>query len=216
MHDGPNATEEQAAASVAQDYGRKSASTYVGSMLEGFVNFVPLPSAAELTAYTKQVRANRPEGANAVLTARERDAILRHALRQIHHVIYIIRENRTYDQVLGDVTAGNGDARLTMFPERVTPNAHRLVGQFVLLDNCYCDGEVSQCGHQWCDAAYANDYCEKQWILSYGNHGQVTSDVRMFTSPGGYLWQNVKRHGKTSRIFGEYLEWQEDQMFEGI
>src|SRR5215831_1360556 len=83
------------------------------------------------------------------------------------HVIYIIKENRTYDQVLGDMREGNGDANLCLFPEKVTPNHHKLARQFVLLDNFYVDGEVSADGHQWSMGAYATDFVEKVWPLTY-------------------------------------------------
>ena len=93
----------------------------------------------------------------------------------IKHCIYIIKENRTYDQVFGDIREGNGDAALCIFPERVTPNHHALARQFVLLDNFYVDGEVSANGHEWSMAAYATDYVEKVWPLVYRHEGSTAS-----------------------------------------
>ena len=86
----------------------------------------------------------------------------------IKHVIYIIKENRTYDQVFGDMPQGNGDPRLCMFGREVTPNHHKLAEEFVLLDNLYCDGEVSVDGHSWSNSAYATDFNEKRWPPQYG------------------------------------------------
>src|SRR5205085_7917549 len=85
----------------------------------------------------------------------------------IKHVIYVIKENRTYDQVLGDIREGNGEAALCIFPEKITPNHHRLAREFVLLDNFYAEGEVSATGHEWSMGAYATDFVQKVWPLTY-------------------------------------------------
>ncbi len=89
----------------------------------------------------------------------------------IKYVFYIIKENRTYDQVLGDMPEGNGDTSLVLFGEKITPNQHALAREFVLLDNFYVDGEVSADGHNWSLGAYATDYLEKTWPTSYGGRG---------------------------------------------
>ena len=92
----------------------------------------------------------------------------------IKHCIYVVKENRTYDQVFGDMKEGNGDPNLCLFGEKITPNIHKLARQFVLLDNLYCDGEVSADGHQWTMGAYATDFVEKIWPLSYrGSPGKL-------------------------------------------
>src|SRR6266478_8796352 len=88
----------------------------------------------------------------------------------IKHCIYIIKENRTYDQVFGDVKEGNGDPSLCIFPEKVTPNHHKLAREFVLLDNFYVESEVSADGHEWTMGAYATDFVEKTWPLTYGHN----------------------------------------------
>ena len=88
----------------------------------------------------------------------------------IKYCIYIIKENRTYDQVLGDMPQGNGDPTLCLFPERITPNHHQLAREFVLLDNFYVESEVSADGHEWTMGAYATDFVEKMWPLSYGHN----------------------------------------------
>ncbi|MCB0530514.1 MAG: hypothetical protein KDC65_18685, partial [Saprospiraceae bacterium] len=105
----------------------------------------------------------------------------------IKHVIYIIKENRTYDQVFGDLPQGNGDSRLTIFGREVTPNHHALVEQFVLLDNIYCDAEVSVDGHQWSNAAYATDFTEKHWPARYGGMSDAPYTAAAVPS-AGYLW----------------------------
>src|SRR5262249_2628412 len=87
----------------------------------------------------------------------------------IKYCLYVIKENRTYDQVLGDMPEGNGDPKLCIFPERITPNLHQIAREFVLLDNFYVDGEVSADGHEWSMAAYATDFVEKMWPLGYGH-----------------------------------------------
>src|SRR5439155_992157 len=119
------------------------------------------------------------------------------------HVLYIIKENRTYDQVLGDMKEGNGDERLCIFGEKATPNQHKLAREFVLLDNLRCSGVLSADGHQWTDSALANDYIEKSFIgfpRSYPYYG----DDAMAYSPAGFLWDNALAHGKTLRDYGEF------------
>jgi YVTN family beta-propeller protein len=122
----------------------------------------------------------------------------------IQHVIYIIKENRTYDQVFGDLPHTNGDPRLTIFGEKITPNQHALAKEYVTLDNLYCDGEVSVDGHSWSNSAYATDFNEKQWPASYGGHSIATFDVRAMVPSGGHMWDLAKRKGLTYRSYGEY------------
>jgi hypothetical protein len=133
------------------------------------------------------------------------------------HVIYIIKENRSYDQVLGDVPSGNGDSSLCVFGERVTPNQHKLVRDFVLLDNTYCSGILSADGHQWSDTAMATDYVEREFAdfpRSYpaGGFGDGGRDALAY-SPAGFIWDNALAHGKTVCNFGEFTtthkEWKD-------
>ncbi|MEJ7606606.1 MAG: hypothetical protein WKF37_10115, partial [Bryobacteraceae bacterium] len=121
----------------------------------------------------------------------------------IQHVIYIIKENRTYDQVLGDMPKGDGDPRLTIFGRQVTPNQHALAEQFVLFDNLYCDGEVSVDGHSWSVSAYATDFNEKLWPPNYGGHSKA-SPSNAYLPAGGHLWDLARRKGLTYRSYGEY------------
>jgi len=125
-----------------------------------------------------------------------------------NHVIYIIKENRTYDQVLGDVGEGNGDTDLCTFGQRVTPNEHKLVRDFVLLDNTYCCSILSADGHQWADSAMATDYVEREfagWPRSYpaGGFGEGGKDALAY-SPAGFIWNDALAHGKTVCDFGEF------------
>lgn len=137
----------------------------------------------------------------------------------IKHVIYIIKENRSYDQILGDLGVGNSDPSLTMFGADITPNQHALAKQFGVLDNFYVSGDVSGNGHVWSNAAITSDYTEKTWQISYrGNQrtydyeGEVGEDTPLqlgipdVNEPGtGYLWTNLARNKKTYRHFGEYV-----------
>ncbi len=124
------------------------------------------------------------------------------------HVVYVIKENRTYDQVFGDIPEGNGDPGLCIFPERITPNQHKMVRDFVLLDNTYCSGILSADGHQWADTAFATDYMEKSFAgfpRSYPD-GMEDHDVDALAyAPSGFIWDNVLAHGKTVRSYGEFV-----------
>jgi len=123
-----------------------------------------------------------------------------------NHVVYIIKENRTYDQVLGDMSEGNGDPSLCVFGKRVTPNLHKVAREFVLLDNTYCSGICSADGHQWADSAMANEYLERSFAgfpRSYV-HGMTDGGVDALAySAGGFIWDNALAHGKTFRDYGE-------------
>lgn len=123
------------------------------------------------------------------------------------HVVYIIKENRTYDQVLGDLPQGNGEPSLCIFGEQVTPNQHALASGFVLLDNTYCSGILSADGHQWSDSAFATDYMEKSFAdfpRSYPD-GMTEEDVDALAySPAGFIWDNALAHQKSVRVYGEF------------
>ena len=130
----------------------------------------------------------------------------------IQHVIYIVKENRTYDQVFGDIKEGKGDPRLCLFPEPITPNHHRLAQEFVLLDNLYVDGEVSADGHEWTMGAYATDFVEKVWPLSYrggakGKIGYPSEGAmdRIARPAGGYIWDRCAQAQVSYRSYGEWI-----------
>jgi YVTN family beta-propeller protein len=180
----------------------------------GALSLVPAPSTRELAAFTKTALANLryPLLAQAKLPARAGQPAQPVPERVgepsvFKHVIYIIKENRTYDQVLGDVKAGNGDADLCTFGERVTPNQHKFVREFVLLDNTYCSGILSADGHNWSDTAIATDYVERSfagWPRSYPSGGEANSADALAYSPAGFIWDDALAHGKTFRDYGEF------------
>jgi phospholipase C len=126
----------------------------------------------------------------------------------IKYVFYVIKENRTYDQVLGDIKEGNGDTSLVLFGENVTPNQHAIAKEFVLLDNFYVDGEVSADGHNWTMGAYATDYLEKTWPTSYGGRGGNYSAEgnREIANNKAFIWDVCKKMGVSYRTYGEFAD----------
>lgn len=126
----------------------------------------------------------------------------------IKHVVYIIKENRTYDQVLGSLERGNGDPSLCIFGPTVTPNHHKIANEFVLLDNTYCCGILSADGHQWSTTAYSTDYMEKSFAgfpRSYPDGMGVDEDDALAYAPSGFLWDNAIKHGVSIRNYGEFM-----------
>ncbi|MES2392759.1 MAG: bifunctional YncE family protein/alkaline phosphatase family protein [Acidobacteriota bacterium] len=161
-----------------------------------------------LPAWTKQVAANTPYHDSLLSEAREPvgASVIPQEVGKgspIEHVIYIIKENRTYDQEFGDIAKANGDPKLTLFGEKVTPNQHALANEYVVLDNLYCDGEVSVDGHSWSNSAYATDFNEKQWPAMYGGHSQASYSVRAMVPSAGHLWDLARTKGLTYRSYGE-------------
>ncbi|MBK7134456.1 MAG: hypothetical protein IPH69_17025 [Bacteroidales bacterium] len=118
------------------------------------------------------------------------------------HVIYIIKENRTYDQLLGDMKQGNGDPGLCIFGEEITPNTHKLAEEFILLDNFNVSGKCSAEGHQWTDASIVTDYIEKNMRAWFRSYPHVQEDALVY-SPTGFLWDNAMKYGKSVKIYGE-------------
>jgi len=186
---------------------------YIGSMLEGTVSLIDLPTKTGLASLSSRVYGNSPytdELLKAARAAREKTAI---PVRvgdpsPIKHVIYVIKENRTYDQVLGDISEGNGDPDLCLFGEDVTPNQHALAREFVLLDNFYVDAEVSADGHNWSMGAYATDYVEKTWPTNYSRRGRTydyEGSKKISRPTRGYIWDYCARAGITYRSYGEFV-----------
>jgi YVTN family beta-propeller protein len=187
---------------------------YIGTTLSGALTVIPLPSEKELSKkmaeWTAQVYRNCPYS-DDLLTGvpdKRRTAIPTKVgdPSPIKYIIYIIRENRTYDQVLGDIKEGNGDPALVMFGEKVTPNAHKLAREYVLLDNLYCNGQVSRDGHPWSTMAYHTDYIARDWHLTYSKRIGVEDDAEgnLSKGPSGYLWDLCARKGLSYRSYGEY------------
>ncbi|MEZ4899577.1 MAG: bifunctional YncE family protein/alkaline phosphatase family protein [Saprospiraceae bacterium] len=186
---------------------------YIGGLMKGTLSIIDLPDAEELAAYARQVYANTPynKSKETVASGEPGNPIptLVGQSSPIKYVFYLIKENRTYDQVLGDVADGNGDPDLVLFGEKYTPNQHKLVNEFVLLDNFYVDGEVSADGHSWTMSAQANDYLEKTWVSSYGGRGGTydSEGKRAIASPDdGFLWDYCRRAGVSYRTYGEFAD----------
>jgi len=181
----------------------------VKSLQKGSIEIIDVSKLkSNLRTWTKQVYDNTPYRDDQLVAAKSpaQPTIVPREVgigSPIKHVLYIIKENRTYDQVLGDLGKGNGDPRLTIFGEKVTPNQHALARQFVLLDNLFCDGEVSVDGHSWSNSAYATDFNEKLWPVTYGGHSK--SGISAAYVPGaGNLWDLAQKKGLTYRSYGEY------------
>ena len=211
--------------------------TYIASLLHGSLATLDTTTIdSNLAAWTQtvvadnRIRAGREtikfaDGSEAGPIAADPDPRNPTAgMARIHHVIYIIKENRTYDQILGDLKqdgkpVGNGDPSLTMYGADITPNEHKLALQFGVLDNFFDSGEVSGDGHVWSNAAIGTDYLEKGWEQNYRN-GQRSYDFEGLVANGypilqripdvnepasGYLWTNLAAHGRTLLHFGEYI-----------
>ena len=182
--------------------------THHGRLLSGFLSFVDAPSESDLKTYTQQCLSNAPyRDSHLTESASDRKTAIPTKIggrTPIKYVLYIIKENRTYDQVFGDIPRGNGDPRLTLFGKDVTPNHHALAEQFVLLDNLYCSGEVSADGHPWSTSAYATDFTQRSWVLQYSAKGQTVRTESVADPKGGYIWEACARKGVPYRSYGEY------------
>jgi YVTN family beta-propeller protein len=182
---------------------------YIGTTLSGALSIVPVPDEKALAAYTATVYKNCPYSDKLLTDAPypTKTAIPTRVGEPspIKHVIYIIKENRTYDQVFGDIPRGNGDPSLTMFPRQVSPNHHKLAEEFVLLDNLYCNGHVSVDGHPWSTMAYNTDYIAKDWALTYSRRAGIDmdDDGELAKAPSGFLWDACARKGLSYRSYGE-------------
>jgi DNA-binding beta-propeller fold protein YncE len=171
---------------------------YVAAIEFGSIRVYSLPEA---------VSAGTPQGAIGWQRSAPPDSVVRRG-GPIQHVFYILKENRTYDQILGDIAAGNGDAKLAYFGRPVTPNQHAIAERFGLFDNSYTNGEVSDPGHDWSDAAFANDYVERVWPSTYGGRadGDDTGEGFGAAMPhGGYIWDAAARAHVSFRDYGEMV-----------
>jgi len=187
---------------------------YNTHQLEGSISLVPVPRPKELEVLSSIVWKNyrREQMVNSLAPARQGEPA-RPVPERIgepsvfKHVVYVIKENRTYDQVLGDDLRGNGDPKLCIFGDEITPNQHKMARDFVLLDNTYCSGILSADGHQWSTTAFGTDYLEKSfagWPRSYPD-GMEDSDIDALAyAPSGFIWDNMLKHGKTVRSHGEF------------
>jgi YVTN family beta-propeller protein len=179
---------------------------------EATVSVIPLPDKNTLKKYTARV-----EDANLMFRTKISRLLPRKGIAPkpvperigepsvFKHVVYIIKENKTYDQVLGDMPEGNGMKSLCVFGNEITPNAHKLAKEFSLLDNYYASGKSSAEGHMWTDAAIVTDYVEKNVRAWFRSYPHVLADALVYNK-NGFLWNNALDHGKTVKIYGEACE----------
>jgi YVTN family beta-propeller protein len=186
---------------------------YIGGLMKGSMSIIDMPSEKQLSTYSQQVYKNTPYTKEKELLSQgeEGNPIPKKIgdKSPIKYVFYIVKENRTYDQVLGDVKEGNGDTSLVLFGEKITPNQHKLVKDFVLLDNFYVDGEVSADGHNWSLGGYATDYLEKNWVTSYGGRGggyDAEGTRKIANSKGDFIWGACRKAGVSYRTYGEFAD----------
>jgi YVTN family beta-propeller protein len=194
-------------------HGGVQAVQYVGRIQKGSVSVVDAFDQEKLDAYTTTVFANTPYRDRLLeqLEIPEGNPIPRRPgdPSPIEHVLYIVKENRTYDQVLGDLEKGNGDPSLCLFPEKVSPNHHKLAREFVLLDNFYVSADVSADGHNWTTAAIAPDYVQKMWPNSYAGrrrHYDYEGSDPTSLPPSGYIWTQVLAAGLSMRNYGYFAD----------
>jgi YVTN family beta-propeller protein len=188
---------------------------YIGGLFRGTLSVIDSPAPADMARYSSEAYKASPLREDlAPVLERPEDNPIPAKLGDpspIKHCIYIIKENRTYDQVFGDVPEGNGDPSLCIFPDAVTPNHHALARRFVLLDNFYVESEVSADGHEWSMAAYATDFVEKSWPLNYrGGKDKIAypseGNFPIAFPKGGYIFDRCKEAGVSYRSYGEFTE----------
>jgi len=211
---GPNPVEVSETVKYQKGVPRnKEKVQYIGGLFKGTLNLIPVPDKVKLAALTKQVYGNTPfkkenETQSTGMKGNPIPSVVGDA-SPIKYVFYIIKENRTYDQVLGDMPQGNGDSSLVLFGKKYTPNQHAIASQFVLLDNFYNDAEVSADGHNWSMGAYATDYLEKTWPTYYGSRGgsyDAEGKREIANNKNGFIWNNCNRKGVTFRTYGEFAD----------
>jgi 40-residue YVTN family beta-propeller repeat len=185
---------------------------YIGGLFRGTLTVLKSPDVSQMALFSKAVYNNTPYNKNTELIS---EGVSGNPIPMkvgdsspIKHIFYIIKENRSYDQVLGDIPEGNGDRNLVLFGEKITPNQHAIAREFVLLDNFFVNGEVSADGHNWTMGAYATDYLEKNWPTSYGGRGGEypgEGSKEIANNKNGFLWDYCKRKGVTYRTYAEFM-----------
>ena len=209
---GPNPLQPNAVWYQGGDKSPRKAE-YIAGLFKGTLSIIDMPTEKQMSWYSQVVYQNTPYTKQKETTADVEEGNPIPAKvgdkSPINHVFYIIKENRTYDQVLGDMKEGNGDTSLVLFGEKYTPNQHALAREFVLLDNFYCDAEVSADGHNWSLGAYATDYLEKTWPTSYGGRGgnyDAEGNRAIANNKDGFLWDNCRRNKVSYRTYGEFAD----------
>ena len=190
---------------------------YIGGLFQGTLSIIPMPDASHMAAHSRTVYACSPLRQGDPTAVRAEPMPADHPIparvggpSPIKYVVYIIKENRTYDQVFGDIPEGKGDPNLCLFPEAITPNHHALAREFVLLDNFYVDGEVSADGHEWTMGAYATDFVERTWPLSYRGNRRVPypseGEFALAKPAGGLSLGPAAEKGVSYRSYGEFVK----------
>ena len=212
--DGPNPVKRREEVNFQQGDEKKPVTVqYIAGLFKGTLSIIDEPAEKQMSAFSKMVYDNTPYNKEKELqTQGEPGNPIPMKIGDsspIKYVFYVIKENRTYDQVLGDMSEGNGDKKLVLFGEKYTPNQHALAREFVLLDNFYVDGEVSADGHNWTMGAYATDYLEKTWPTSYGGRGGTYSaegNRAIANNKKGFMWDHCNRAGVSFRTYGEFAD----------
>ncbi len=211
---GPNPLRKaQAVGYQVGDSTKPATVQYIGGLFKGKLSIISEPDEKQLLTYSKAVYNNtlytKKKETTAEGSKNNPIPMKKGQKSPIKYVFYVIKENRTYDQVLGDIPEGNGDSSLVLFGESITPNQHALAKEFVLLDNVYADAEVSADGHNWTMGAYANDFVEKTWVTSYGGRGgtyPAEGKDPLGNNKGGFIWNACKRNGVSYRSYGEFAD----------
>jgi len=200
---------EATGAHVGLLQGPKKTLAYNSHHMLASISVIPMPDKKEMDEHTNTVIA-----VNDLARVRAAELPARVGIEPkpvperigepsvFKHVLYIIKENRTYDQVLGDIPKGNGDSTLCIYGRKITPNMHRLVNDFVLMDNYMASGKCSAEGHQWTDASIVTDYVEKNVRAWFRSYPHVQYDAMVY-APTGFIWDNAVKHGVSVKIYGE-------------
>ena len=210
---GPNpVNKKQVVLNHAGDSTKPADVQYIASLFKGTLSIINEPNAAQLEIFTKAVYKNTPYSQSKEMLA---EGEMGNPIPMkvgdkspIKYVFYIIKENRTFDQVLSDVKGGNGDTSLLLFGNAVTPNQHKIARDYVLLDNFYVDAEVSADGHNWSMGAYANDYVEKNWPANYGGKGGThgtSATLKIGNNKDGFIWDLCAKNKVSYRSYGEFV-----------
>ncbi len=193
--------------------GEDTRGQYIGNLMKGTLSIIDDVTEANLAIYSKKVYQNTPyKKEKELVTEGEANNPIPSKVggaSPIKHVFYILKENRTYDQVFGDMPEGNGDTSLCLFGEKYTPNQHKLAREYTLFDNFYLDAEVSADGHNWSMGAHANDYLEKTWPTGYGRRGGVTEGMgrrEIANDKDGFIWDFCKKAGVSYRTYGVFAD----------
>jgi YVTN family beta-propeller protein len=206
----PTSSKTKTGLHTGEEKVKNSNLQYIANLMKGTLSIIDEPNSQVLAKYSAQVYKNTPYTKEKELNpggeAGNPIPMKVGESSPIKHVFYIIKENRTYDQVFGDIKEGNGDSSLCLFGEKYTPNQHKLAKEYVLLDNFYVDSEVSQDGHQWAMAGHANDYLEKTWPTSYsgrGDGGGAMGLKKIANEKNGFIFDLCFRNNVSYRTYAE-------------